>query len=318
MNRRDFLSRLALFSILPVGLNACSGPQPPLRIGIHPWIGYEPLLLADEFGWLDNKIELVKGSIAGDSLNALQAGRLDAAALTLDEVLLARNKGIPLTIVAVLDVSAGADMFLARPDIKSLQDIRGKRVGVENSALGATVLIKVLDAAGLTQEDISPVDLAPDRQVQAWDDGMVDAVVTYEPTASMLLRRGAIKLFDSRDMPDTIFDVLAVHNDLLKSRSEHIDKLVSAHFRGLEYIRINRGDALYRIAAHQQVTLAEVKNALAGVTLPDLSGNQQYLAKGSRLKVAAEQLNRLMADRGLLNQPDDLRNLFSNDYLPDE
>jgi NitT/TauT family transport system substrate-binding protein len=109
-----------------------------------------------------------------------------------------------------------------------------------------------------------------------------------------------------------------VHNELLKPRSGQIRSLVSAHFRGLEYIRNNRGDALYRIAAHQQITLDEIKNALAGVNLPNLSGNRQYLANDSRLEIAARQLNQLMTERGLLSQADDLRNLISNDYLPDE
>jgi NitT/TauT family transport system substrate-binding protein len=85
MNRRQFL-QLSVAALPALGLVGCSKSQ-PLKTGIHPWIGYESLYLADEFGWLPQTVELVKGQAASDSMTGLLAGELDAAALTLDEAL---------------------------------------------------------------------------------------------------------------------------------------------------------------------------------------------------------------------------------------
>jgi len=317
MKRRVFLSQIATFVLLPFVLGGCSKQQGPLRVGIHPWIGYEPLLLADEFDWLGNKIRLHKGSNAGDSLAALQAGKIDAAALTLDEVLVARSFGIPLTVVAILDVSAGADILVATPEIQSLADLYGKRIAAENSALGTLVLSKVLDIAGLKQTDVTVLDIPPDAQAAAWNAGEIDAAVTYEPTASILMSKGGQRLFDSREIPDTIFDVLAVHQDQIRQNASVIRKLVSAHFRGLKYMRVNRGDALYRIAAHQQVDVEVVRRSLAGVFLPSINGNRNYLADKSRFDNAAMQLHQLMSEKRLIKKQDDLKSLFTEEFLPD-
>lgn len=80
MNRRQFL-QLSVAALSALGLAGCS-KSAPLRTGIHPWIGYEPLYLAEEFGWLPDSVRLVKHSAASDSMAGLLAGELDAAALT--------------------------------------------------------------------------------------------------------------------------------------------------------------------------------------------------------------------------------------------
>ncbi|MDR9441043.1 MAG: ABC transporter substrate-binding protein, partial [Halomonas sp.] len=165
-------------------------------------------------------------------------GELDGAALTLDEVLKARAEGLPLAVILVFDDSVGADMVLARPQIATLADLSGARIAVERSAVGSLVLHKLLEAAGLTADQLEVVDLPPDRQLAVWRQGDIDAVVTYEPTASQLMREGARRLYDSSQFPDMILDVLAVRHDRLRWRTDALEALVLAHFRGLAHLRI--------------------------------------------------------------------------------
>ena len=54
MHRRHFL-HLTIAAAVAAGMSGCSR-RDPLRTGIHPWIGYEPLYLAEEFGWLPETI----------------------------------------------------------------------------------------------------------------------------------------------------------------------------------------------------------------------------------------------------------------------
>ena len=134
-----------------------------MAVGIHPWPGYEPLLLAQAFGWLPEGVRLREGQTAGDSVAALQTGEVDAATLTLDEALSVRASGVALTVVLVFDSSVGADMVMARPSIRALADIAGRRVAVERGAVGEVVLQKLLEAAGLDQAALTVLDVAPDR-----------------------------------------------------------------------------------------------------------------------------------------------------------
>ncbi|WP_089415559.1 type 2 periplasmic-binding domain-containing protein [Vitreoscilla filiformis] len=113
----------------------------PLRIGAHPWPGYELLYLARQRGQLDpQQVRLIEFPSASASLRALAVRSIEGAALTLDEVLLARSRGIDLTVVAVLNESRGADVVLVQPGLQAPGALHGKRIGVESSATGALML----------------------------------------------------------------------------------------------------------------------------------------------------------------------------------
>ena len=315
MLRLTVLGRLLALTGLSAVLAACA-PQEPLRIATHPWIGYESLCLARSLDWLPPGAALRHGQSSADSMAALRAGEVDAATLTLDEMLQVRASGVPLTAVLVFDSSSGADVLLARTGIERLQDLAGKRIGYEPTAVGALVLSEVMTQAGLADDAVTRIELPVREQPAAWRRGSVDAVVTYEPTAAELQAEGAVRVFDSRQMPDTIFDVLAMRTDRLEGREATLRRVNDTHFRALGYLRQNRDDAVYRIAAHQRVTADDVRRALAGVTLPDLDGNRYALGRGSRFASATQRLHRLMLARGLLVAPDTLADLSRTDYLP--
>ncbi len=316
MQRRHALVALSLLPAFAAGLAGCSRAK-PLRVALHPWIGYEALFLARALGRLDPQVQLHETAQASESLAALRDGRADAAGLTLDEVLRARDGGLDLLVVLIFDVSAGADQILSRAPIQHVSELKGGVVGLERSGLGDLLLAKALELAGLPPDAVTWLDVPPSSQVQAWLDGTVDAVVTYEPTASALMRLGAHAVFDSRRIPDTIFDVLAVRRDRLPAVDASLRAAVGGHFVGLEHLRSSRQDAIYRIASRQHAPLDDVLRALGGVTLPSLEGNRQFLGPSSRVWAAVDALESLMRGRGYLKQAVRRDNLLSAQWLPD-
>jgi NitT/TauT family transport system substrate-binding protein len=163
------------------------------------------------------------------------------------------------------------------------------------------VLSRALATVGLTLADVERQVVPPEEQLAAWHEGRVDAVVTYGPVATRLEHAGAQRLFDSRHMPNAIFDVLAVRQEQLDHPA--LPALVEAHFLALAHLEHNRDDALYRIAHRQQTNFAEVSEALAGITLPDLTGNRDLLRPQGPLHQVAADLNGLLVAEGLLAAP---------------
>ena len=176
LTRRRFLMLMGGLACVP-WFPGCTLEEPqPVSIAAHVWPGYEPMFMARSEGWLNAKqVTLFETHSATESLQALAAGRVEGAALTLDEVLRARAKGIPLTVVMVFDVSAGADMLVARHGIKRLADLKGKRIGYEQGAVGSLMLSEALLAASLSKEDVKLVSLPVDKQYAAWQNGQIDA-----------------------------------------------------------------------------------------------------------------------------------------------
>jgi NitT/TauT family transport system substrate-binding protein len=314
ITRRSFISALGAFCLWPL-LPACRSSR-PLTVAIHPWIGYEPIRLASEFNWLSPTVKLVVTKELSASAAALSSGQVDAACLTLDTALHLRSDGLPLTVVLVFDVSAGADVVLARQNIRTLSDLAGKRIGLDTNDLGPLVLASLLDMSGLPLSSVKTVDCPIADQVAAWRANKIDAAITYELTATLLQREGARRLFDSRQMPDTIVDVLAVRNDRLADSPAGLRSLIDCHFRGLSHLQTNRQDAIYRISGRQGISPDEVQQALSGVMLPSLAANREYLVAGGRLHQAAQKLADSMQRHDLLKSAVPLDHLISSAWLP--
>lgn len=318
MDRRAFLSgmgTLGLSALIP----GCGRGGEPLRVASHHWPGYEFMFLAQREGWISPQDSiLVETGSATESLQHLAAGKAEGAALTLDEMLGARERGLPLMAVLVFDISVGADMLLARHDIATLAQLKGRRIGFEKSAVGAIMLHKALEAAALTLADVKAIPVTADLHVQTWNSGEVDALITFDPAASQLLATDAQRLFDSSRIPDTIIDVLAIMPAALERHRDALKKLVAAHFQGLRNFRKNPNDVAYRMAESFKLPPKEVIGTFRGMELPTERRNRKLLqGQDAVVTRTAKELAAIMAQTGLLKSSQaDLTRLVSAEFIP--
>jgi len=299
-------------------LSACAAETgAPLRIGASVFPGYEFLFLAQELGALPReRVRVVEMPSASASMRALGAGAMEGACLTLDEVVAARERGIALTAVAVLDVSLGADVLIARPELTQLADLRGRRVAVEHTAVGAVMLHAALAAAGLQVTDVHMLALDYDRHERAFLDQGVDAVVTYEPVKSQLLRAGGRVLFSSARIPGRIMDVLALREDLVASRPLAVRAAVEAHFHGRDAYMAQGAPHIASLAAHLRLAPEGVAAAFAELDLPDRTRNRVlFNADAAELRRIANTLIDVMLQAGLLRARPRLDQLFDGRFL---
>ena len=155
-------ARLAIVLLfLALGLSACDrNVDHRLSIAMNDWTGYQPLVYASELGILDRKqVHLATLGSTTESLQQFRAGTVDAVTVTLDEALLLLAEGYDISLVLLMDVSNGADAIVAQSGIQTLKQLKGKRVGVENTAVGAYVLTRAMAQAGLTVNDINTLPM---------------------------------------------------------------------------------------------------------------------------------------------------------------
>lgn len=300
-----------------LAFNGCAQRQEPLlRVASNVWPGYETLYLARSLGYYDDKnIRLVEMPSTSQGSQALRNGMIEAACLTLDEVLSLMQDGMDLRVVLVMDVSLGADVLMARPGIDTLQALRGKRIGVENAAVGAVMLDAALQAGELRAQDVTIVPLTVNEHAAAYLAGKIDAVVTFEPVRSQLLKAGARVLFDSSQVPGRIVDVLVVRSEIAAAHAEALKELLKGHFRGIEYLASQPQDAEKRMAPRLgEKALAQ----FTGLNLPDLKENRALLGGNPPpLKSTARGLVDLMLHRKLLQRPVSVERLVDPSFLPE-
>ncbi len=295
------------------------GAAPPLRVGTNVWPGYEPLYLARELGYYRNRpIRLLELRSTGDVTQLLRAGSIEVAALTLDETLSVLQDGFDLGVIAVMDVSQGGDVLLARPSIATLAQLKGKRIGVESSAVGAILLDGALAAARLRDDQVEIVPLTVAEHEAAYRDRRIDAVVTFEPVATRLREQGARVLFDSRRIPDRIVDVLVVRRDLIRGRESALEALLDGYFQALAFMKERPRRAAELSARRLNLTPAEVQRSYRGLRLPTLADNHRWLSgEMPVLSVTGRRIAAFLVRKGLLRHAVDPGRLAEPRFLPE-
>lgn len=301
---------LLLFIALP--LLGCNQEKSPLSIGTNIWPGYEPLYLAREYGLLNKQqIHLVEYTSASQVMNAFRNGIIDSAALTLDEVLSLQSEGLDPKIVLVMDVSTGGDAVLARPDIQDFKQLKGKRVGVENTALGSYFIKRALQLNGMTKQDINIVPVELHQHIAYFNENRIDAVVTFDPTRTKLIQQGARVLFDSSMIPNEIIDVLVTNPDSYDDHRRQLEHVISAWYQAIALVKAKDTKALGIINRRLQLDKLSLVKAYEGLVLPSSDLNQK-LIHGSKpeLLQTAEQLARTMQAEKLVEGSLDPARLF--------
>lgn len=257
---------------------ACSSSE-PLSVGTNLWIGYEPFYLAESLGYFKGTpVRIIEYPSASDAIRSFRNGAIDVAALTLDEALLLKQDELDIRIILVMDYSNGADVVMAQRDLSTFSALKGKRIGVETGAVGAYMLDQMNRKAGMEISEYTVVPMGVSQHEKAFKERRVDAVVTFEPVRTKLLRAGARILFDSREIPGEIIDVLVVRKDLLDRRPEEVRDLLQKWFQALDFLRTRSDDATARVAAHLGISAEEFRGAMGGIRIPGREENLKYLS----------------------------------------
>ncbi len=297
---------ILLLTVGLLGLSACTDKTTPvLRVGGDVWPGYGPLYLARDLGYFRKApIHPVEFTSATQVIRAYQNDAIDAVCLTLDEALLLASQGADLRIVLVADFSNGADVIIGKSDMHTMQDLLGRRVGVEDTALGAFFLTRALLESGMQTGDVRVVPMQAQDHEQSFLNGDVDAVVTFEPVRSKLLAHGAHILFDSSRIPGEIVDVVLVRADYLRRHPQVVTDLVHGWQQAQDYMKRAPDDALARMARREGITVTEMHAALQGMTLPDREENRKLLSgREPALRPALQRLAKFMWQEKLIHSP---------------
>ncbi|MGP4727672.1 aliphatic sulfonate ABC transporter substrate-binding protein [Agrobacterium deltaense] len=116
-------------------------------------------------------------------LEALGVGALDIGPTGDVPPLFAQAAGGNLRYVGTYKAAAGGSAILVQKDspLKTLEDLKGRKVAFKRGSSAHNVTVKALRKAGLTLNDITPVDLAPPDAAAAFRSDSIDAWSIWDP-----------------------------------------------------------------------------------------------------------------------------------------
>ena len=239
------ISRLAI-AAMALGL-AWPAQADALKLAHSTWVGYGPFYVARDKGFFQEEgvdIDLVIMEDTPAKMGALQAGQIDLVASTADEFPIYMPPGKILRYILAVDNSKGGDGIIALKDIKSVNDLKGRKVAFETGSVSQFFFNAVLKEAGLSESDVEVVNMTATDSGVAFVAGQVDAAVTWEPALS----QGANSanghlLLSSAEKPGLITDVVAVTPETAAAHADELKAFVRAWYRALDFIKSNPEEA---------------------------------------------------------------------------
>jgi len=289
MRRHLIRNSLLALALALLSFAARPASAEPLTVGYSDWPGWVAWQVAIDKGWfkeagVDVKFEWFDYSA---SMEAFAAGKLDAVLMTNGDTLVTGSGGGKGIIVMANDYSNGNDQIVAKPGIKSVSELKGKKIGVEIGFVDHLLILKALEMNKMSEKDVELVNTKTNDTPQVLASGQVDAIAAWPPSSYLAQKAlpGSRAVFTSAEAPGLIYDVLAVSLRSLAARKEDWIKFISVWDRVVKYINdpATHADALLIMSRRNGLTPEEYEPLLKGTRLLTLEENKKVFQKGPGL-----------------------------------
>ena len=212
-------------------LGVPSFAQDRVRIAyVGPSLSNLPLLAAKETGIfarhkLDVEILLLTSQL---SAVALGAGEIEYVAGVGPGSVGGTLAGIPSRAVWVVS-NRILHSVVAQPEVKSLQDLRGKKIGV--TGLGGTThtsLMMAIEKFGGNPREYIVVSLGPQQYLRALESKAVDAATVDPPLLFLVLKKGFSRILDLGSVVEMPVGGLTTMMKTLNSKSEQVVRIIKS------------------------------------------------------------------------------------------
>ncbi|WP_293779007.1 aliphatic sulfonate ABC transporter substrate-binding protein [uncultured Oxalicibacterium sp.] len=296
MNTRRSIRRtlLALLALAPLATTSVHAQKTPdtVRIGYQKSSTLITVLktrgtLEQKLGALGVKVTWHEFASGLPLLEALNVGAVDVSADVADTVpVFAQAAGAQLTYIAQEAPSPSAQAIVVKADspIKTIADLRGKRVGFAKAAGAHYLLIAALEKAGLSLKDVQQAYLAPADGRAAFERNAIDAWVIWDPFLAAVERQSKVRvLADGRNLADYQRYYLA-STPFAKARPDIVKTIVTSLQETGKWVKQSPQEAAALLAPVWGLDAATVEQAnarrsyLVRSVAPNGLGEQQKIA----------------------------------------
>lgn len=291
MKRRDFLK-------LSLGVVAVAALSPRARAedGIKEIrIGYQKngvLVIARQQANLENhfkplgiEVKWVEFSSGPPMMEAMNVGSIDYGAVGDSPPVFAQAAGAAIVYAAGQPVTNGQGILVPQNSaIRSISDLKGKRVGFTKGSSAHNIVVQTLEKAGLTYADISPVYLTPPDAGPAFANGSIDAWSIWDPYFAIgeTKQNGRVLVNASEVTKSNSFYI--ANRDFARNRAPVLQQIIDVTASTAKWAEAHREDVAKSLSAVTGIpldiqTVAASRSSFAvGPITDDIIATQQGVA----------------------------------------
>ncbi|MEO7055335.1 MAG: ABC transporter substrate-binding protein [Caldimonas sp.] len=244
LSRRDF-SLTAANMIVGSSLFGATGvfaqAQKQVNIGTFGSIDAQNYIRAKGLGAKifgpNVKTEFVTVRAGSEVMSAMAGGSLDMCNLGSSPLVVGYANGVPVSLVYIYKNIIDSEVLVVQnsANIKSVADLKGKRIGLPFNTSVHFSCMAMLKGAGMKASDVTLINMRSDQIASAWTRREIDASFIWVPVVPVLVADGGTILFKTGDLNAkgiVVFDAFAVRDEFKQKNPE----LVLAFLKDFEQI----------------------------------------------------------------------------------
>jgi ABC-type nitrate/sulfonate/bicarbonate transport system substrate-binding protein len=182
-------------------------------------------------------VEVVPFETPTDGKNAVLTGTVDTCIHGIAAFLLGAAAGEPVVIVAAATNRGMGIIADAKSDIKTIKDLKGKRVAILPGSTQEVVILERLKAEGMSISDIQSIRLSFSDMAGALARGDIDAYVGAEPGPGISLANGTGRLIEyPYSTPiGSLNMIMSTSEKMINENPDRLKIIVKMHEQATEY-----------------------------------------------------------------------------------
>ncbi len=296
--KQTFLPLFLVALLVAVIIHGCVGLEKPklktLKIGYSQWPGFDVIVYGQEAGFFAKRgldVKLVPFEISADSTKAVLRGSLDAGFDSLWQPMqLEKHQDSPVFLM-VTDVSAGSDGIVTQKPIKSVKDLKGKKIGCKLRMVNELVLLEALKLDNINSEGIEIENIPNSIAAKRMKEGTLDGSVTWEPLLSNIAKEveGNI-IFTTKDVDSLVIDTLLTRSSYLSEHQQELTQFILAWFDIMDAIEREPEKVFATVAQRLDQNPESFAKDYAGLKKGDIPMQKRMFQTGGRLKEAMQEI----------------------------
>lgn len=223
--------------------------QETVRIGYLPSDHGAAFFVAQaQHQYEDNGIhvETAQFNNGGELMTAMASGDIDVGIVGVTPALSSISKGVPVKIVSGANLEGSGLVAAENSSINSVSDLKGKKVATPGDAsIQHMLLTYALNEENINISEINPSAMKVAQMGDALKTGKLDAIMTYEPYASIAVGQGYGKLVEnsSEIIPNHPCCVLVARDDFISEHPDELKTILEIHKNATDYINKHPDEA---------------------------------------------------------------------------
>lgn len=165
--------------------------------------------------------------------------------------------------IVAINTLGRADRVIAQPGITSMQQLKGKTVGVPEGTSGDMILTLALEKAGMTKKDVKVVNMDPSTIVSAFSSKKVDAAGFWYPATATIKKQvpDLVELAKNTDFEQQVSfpTAFVAGNDVVSKEKDKTDKTIAVLRDAMEYRSAHMDKTIELTAKMLHLTTDQVK-----------------------------------------------------------